>query len=233
MLKLLVVAATRAEAGFLPESIKKAEAGILFPLPGDRELQIDLLITGPGITSTTYHLTRILAGNRYDLALNIGLCGSLDPAITPVHVVNIIADQFGDFGAEDGKDRLDVFEMGLVKKNDPPFKNGKLFADYREKLNTLKALPSVEAITVQRVHGSDAECRKAFEKFGPVMESMEGAAFFYVCRMEKVPCLQIRAVSNRVERRNRSSWKVEEALQALAGCTGLLLLELESRDNEK
>ncbi len=233
MIKLLVVAATRAEAGFLPDSVKKAKTGILFPLPGDGNLQLDLLITGPGITATTYHVTRALGGKKYDLALNIGLCGSFDPGITPVHVVNIVADQFGDFGAEDGTETLDIFEMGLLKKNDFPFKNGKLFADYGVKLNTLKALPEIEAITVQRVHGSAAGCKKAFEKYGPVMESMEGAAFFYVCRMEKVPCLQIRAVSNKVERRNRKSWKVDEALKALSGYIGLLLLELESRENDK
>ena len=45
---------------------------------------------------------------------------------------------------------------------------------------------------------------------------MEGAAFMYACLMHGVPFAQIRAVSNVVERRNRSSWKVQEAIEALA-----------------
>lgn len=46
---------------------------------------------------------------------------------------------------------------------------------------------------------------------------MEGAAFMYACLMHKVSFAQIRAVSNVVERRNRSTWKVKEAIEALAG----------------
>ena len=231
MTKILIVAATSKEAGFLSASIKKAGAGVTTSLPGSANLQIDVLVTGPGITATTYHLTRRLATNRYDLAINIGVCGTLDPETGPVKVVNITTDRFGDFGAEDGSKNLDIYEMGLAKKNDPPFKNGILHASYKNKLSSLGALPVANGITVQRAHGSRSGCRKAFEKFGPVMESMEGAAFFYVCLMENVKCLQIRAISNKVERRNRNKWKLPEALDALAGVTGLLLMELESKPN--
>ena len=35
---------------------------------------------------------------------------------------------------------------------------------------------------------------------------MEGAAFMYACLIAGVPFAQVRAVSNRVERRNRAAW---------------------------
>jgi futalosine hydrolase len=44
---------------------------------------------------------------------------------------------------------------------------------------------------------------------------MEGAAFFYVCEQTKTSCLQIRAISNVVERRNRENWQIELAIKSL------------------
>jgi futalosine hydrolase len=229
MFKLLIVCATFPEGAFLSEKVKKAVPGTVLILEKNTNLQMDLLVTGVGITATTHYLTKVFSGNRYHLALNIGICGSLDPDIIPVRVVNITEDRFADFGAENGNEFLDVFDMGLTLKNEKPFQQGKLRATYDGKPDCLKVLPKVKGITVQKVHGSNDSARKAFSRYGAVMESMEGAAFFYVCRMEKIPCLQIRSVSNKVEKRNRKNWKVKEALDALAGFTGLLLLEIKSK----
>jgi len=44
---------------------------------------------------------------------------------------------------------------------------------------------------------------------------MEGAAFFYACAMAGVPCMQIRAVSNYVEKRNRDAWQIGLAIKNL------------------
>ncbi len=228
MIKILIVAATSSEAAFLSHTVRKAKAGQLLSLPPSHNMKIDLLIPGPGITATAYHLGKHFSLNKYDLAINIGICGSMDPEIVPVRVVNIYSDQFGDFGAEDGRENLDIFDLELLKKNEFPFKNGMLNATYTGNLSTIKALPRVKGITVQRAHGSAARIKNTLKKYGPVMESMEGAAFFYACKMEKIPCLQIRAVSNKVERRNRNNWKIKEATDALAGFTGMLLLELEN-----
>jgi len=41
---------------------------------------------------------------------------------------------------------------------------------------------------------------------------MEGAAFFYACFMERLPCLQIRAVSNYIEDRNKDRWNIPLAI---------------------
>jgi len=49
----------------------------------------------------------------------------------------------------------------------------------------------------------------------PQLESMEGAAFFYACTQAGVPCLQIRAVSNYVEKRNRDAWQIGLAIKNL------------------
>ena len=227
-MKILIVAATGAEAGFLCEPARKAKPGSLISVNRKDDFVVDLLVTGVGITATAYHLTKILALKPYDLAINIGICGSLDPSILPVRVVNITEDQFAGFGAENGDKVLDIFEMGLASENEIPFSKGKLKTTFKNKFKCLKAIPVVTGITVQLTHGTTKSCKKLYDKYGAVMETMEGAAFIYVCRSEKIPCIQLRSVSNKVEKRNTRNWKIKEALNALAGFTGLLLMEIES-----
>ncbi|MNH40683.1 Futalosine hydrolase [compost metagenome] len=56
---------------------------------------------------------------------------------------------------------------------------------------------------------------KALKLFPAEVESMEGAAFFYVCLSEGVKCVQLRSISNYVERRNRESWNIPLAIKNL------------------
>jgi len=44
---------------------------------------------------------------------------------------------------------------------------------------------------------------------------MEGAAFLYACLLEGISCLQIRAISNKVERRNKDNWDIKLAVKNL------------------
>ena len=44
---------------------------------------------------------------------------------------------------------------------------------------------------------------------------MEGAALHYVCLQEKVPFIQLRAISNYVGERDKSKWKMQEAITNL------------------
>ena len=52
-------------------------------------------------------------------------------------------------------------------------------------------------------------------KFNPVTESMEGAALHYVCRSMGVPFMQVRAISNYIGERDKSKWKMKEAVDNL------------------
>jgi futalosine hydrolase len=57
---------------------------------------------------------------------------------------------------------------------------------------------------------------------------MEGAALHFVCLKNQIPFIQFRAISNRVEIRNRNSWKVQEALAALHPAVQDFVLKLPS-----
>jgi futalosine hydrolase len=44
---------------------------------------------------------------------------------------------------------------------------------------------------------------------------MEGASVFKVCEEFDVPCIQIRSISNKVEKRNKKNWDLELAIKNL------------------
>ena len=55
---------------------------------------------------------------------------------------------------------------------------------------------------------------------------MESAAFFYVCLSEHVPFMALRAISNRVETRNKAAWNIPLALRSLHYAVRALLRRL-------
>src|SRR5262249_14551510 len=61
---------------------------------------IDLLITGVGMVATAAWSSRALARTQYDVALNLGVCGSFDTAFAPGAVVHVISDRIAELGAE-------------------------------------------------------------------------------------------------------------------------------------
>jgi len=204
-MKLLLISATESEiaplAGYL--------AG-LHPFSGNN-VSISTIITGVGMVSTTYSLMKALQAERYDFVLQAGVAGSYDRNISLGEVVFVVSEQFGDLGAEDHDNYLDVFEMGLVQKDAQPFLGMKLFtplSSIHEKIPFRRA----HGLTINTVSGRESTIKMRSEKYGADVESMEGAAFHYVCLKERIAFAQIRAISNYVMPRDKSQWKMKEAI---------------------
>jgi futalosine hydrolase len=181
-------------------------------------------VTGVGMVATAAWCSRTLARESYDLALNVGICGSFDAALPLATVVHVTTDRIAELGAEDDDRFLTLHELGLSDAANAAA-NGVMVNDHPPALSALRSLPSVAGITVNTVHGGAASIAAVRERFHPQIESMEGAAFMYACVMQGVPFAQIRGVSNLVERRNRAAWKMAEAIDAVCGVAGTLLDE--------
>lgn len=177
--------------------------------------EIDVLITGVGMVATAAWTPRELIGTHYDLALNLGVCGSFNPGIPPGTVVHVVSDRLAELGAEDGDAFLTIQQMGLLGDDEAPFTNGRLVNSWPPANAALAGLQKVDGVTVNTVHGHEPTIALMKERFNPDVESMEGAAFMYVCLIHGVPFAQVRAVSNIVERRNRAAWKLDDAVRAL------------------
>jgi futalosine hydrolase len=215
--RILVVTATDAEVAPLVAS--------LTPVPGrssrlksfTHETQsVDVLTTGVGSVATATWCSGVFARERYDLVLNAGVCGSFRPALAPGHVVHVTTDRLADLGAEDGDAFLSVYDLQLLSEDEFPFTRGRLVNSAPPSNSAIAALSVGDAITVNTVHGHESTIARAVERYNPHVESMEGAAFMYACLVHGVSFAQIRAISNIVERRNRTAWKLQEAIDALS-----------------
>ena len=189
-----------------------------------KEHEVEVLTTGVGMVATAAWCSRAFASEHYDLALNVGLCGSFRAALAPGSVVHVTADRLAELGAEDGDRFLTIHQLQLLGENDFPYEGGLLVNAVPPQMAPLTALRRVTGITVNTVHGSDRTIDEVRARYDPDVESMEGAAFMYASLIAGVPFAQVRAVSNAVERRNRGSWKLDQAIEAL-GAESVRLLE--------
>lgn len=226
-MRILLVSATAAEIG--PVTAELRHKGCV-----DQRLtsyrsnghDVDVLVTGVGMVATASWCSLVLSRGRYDVALNLGVCGSFDRALLPGTVVHVVSDRLAELGAEDGDAFLSIHQLRLLDENEPPYVKGRLVNEAPPLNPTLSALPTVSAITVNTVHGHEQSIASVKERFAPQVESMEGAAFMYACLIFGQRFAQIRAVSNVVERRNRDAWKLPEAITSLGSVTLRMLSEL-------
>ena len=170
-----------------------------------------ILITGVGMVDTTFNLTKHLSKNKYDLVVNIGIAGSFNNSLIIGDVVEVVEDNFSEIG----------------------FENGESFSEFIdfEVANTFKvegrtSLKQVKAITVNTVHGNENSIRDIVNRLNPDIESMEGAAIFAVCKEFNIPCVQIRAISNKVEKRNKAHWDMPLAIHNLNTTLSRIITEL-------
>jgi len=173
----------------------------------------DILITGVGIPATVFHLVKKISEKKYDLVIQVGIAGTFNDDLNLTDVVQVSKDTFGDLGIQENGNFLTLFDMGFSQKNDFPFTDGWLINSYP--FFKKNHLPLAKGITVNKIGDATFQNKMIREKFSPDVESMEGAAFHYVCLLEKINFLQLRAISNRVGERDKSKWKLKESIENL------------------
>src|SRR5665213_189864 len=197
MMSILIVAATQFE---------------IKPILEEKE-SIEFLITGVGIAPVIFYLTKKIYEKKYDCIIQAGIAGSFAESFNLGETVMVKEDTFGDVGIEENGKFLTLFETGFLDKNEFPYTNGWLINNHSFFQNTI--LPVAKGITVNRVAENDLQNKANKEKFSADIESMEGAAFHYVCLQQKINFLQLRSISNRVGERDKTKWKIEEAIENL------------------
>lgn len=203
-MRILLVSATDAEIAPFIGALRDAS-------PHD----IEVLTTGVGMVATAVWCARALSRTHYDVALNLGVCGSFDSALPPGSVVHVVADYMPELGAEDGEAFLTIQQLGLLGDDEFPYRGKQIINGTPPQSSALQRLPGVTGITVNTVHGHERSIAAVTQRCAPQVESMEGAAFMYACSVSDVPFAQVRAVSNMVERRNREAWKLGDAIRNL------------------
>ncbi|MCS6917839.1 MAG: futalosine hydrolase [Chitinophagales bacterium] len=205
-MKVCIIAATQTEVSPLLNHLNSNN-------PPAWSKQVSVHISGVGPTATAYTVMRLLQQSP-ELMVQAGICGAFHRQLKAGSVVQVIAERYGDWGAEDGRRFLDVFDLQLADPDGFPFRGGWMYNPYSADV-LLQRLPQVRGLTVSRTSGKKSTISLLKKKYNADVESMEGAAFFYCCLREGIPFLSLRAVSNRVRRRQRHKWKTERAIREL------------------
>ena len=169
-------------------------------ITSDKINDLPILLTGVGMVNTAINLTKELNNNDCDLVINMGVAGCFLDEIKIGDVVEVVEDCFSEIGFEDGESFSE-------------FSDFETKTEY--KIEEKTRLRKVKGITVNTVHGNENSINNIVERLHPDIESMEGAAVFKVCEEMRVSCIQIRSISNKVEKRNKESWNLPLAISNL------------------
>ena len=215
-MKILILAATELEARPLKEKLKPViEKDLRLERFLYGNITVDVLVSGIGMVAKAFALGRQLQMEKYDLALNIGIAGSFSNKIPIGSVVNVAHDQFAEMGAQDGDNFIGIAEMNFEEFKTYPYTNGVLQNNTDFGKFALDNMKRVNGITSNTIHGKHETISRITQQFHPDIETMGGAAFLFGCLSKKIPCAQIRSISNYVEVRDRLKWKVQLAIEQL------------------
>ena len=206
-MNILIVSATSLEIAPFLKEIKAETNRAIISSHNYKEHKIDILFTGVGMAQTAFYLGKYLS-TKYNVAINAGICGSFKRTLKLGDVVCVNEDYFADLGAEDDEKFLSVLELNLpgayYVKNENTFS-----------IDVIQNCKQVRGISVNTTHGNETTIKKFCARIQADVESMEGAAFLWACNQTKTKCVQIRSVSNYVEKRDKSKWEIGLAVKNL------------------
>lgn len=210
--KITIVAATKLELQPFFDQFKPEKSNFIGLFIANDNLHF--LITGMGMLNTSAHLMLYTQKFERDFYIDAGICGAFNRQLQLGEVVQIISETYGDFGVENDEEFHDFFDLGFIDKKEDVFQYGlcyPIIADFHQKLN----LPKATSITVNKVHGNEKTIQIIQEKYNADTENMEGLAFYYVMKLINKPSIEIRAISNYVEKRNKDNWEIGLAVKNL------------------
>jgi futalosine hydrolase len=178
-----------------------------------------VLVTGVGPAAAAAATATALALSPYESVLSLGVCGGFAGAAEIGDVVVATDIVAADLGADSPDGFLGLGQLGWADESyavDP--------GQVRALAGRLGDVVSGPVLTVSTVTGTHDRAGILAERYGAVAEAMEGWGVVEAARPYGTPVAEVRTVSNRVGRRDTSSWDLPRAFDALA-LVGRQLLE--------
>ncbi len=184
-------------------------------------VKIQPFVTGPGIPMTILNLDKVLRSTSPDFIIHIGIAGGKKGSLELGQVVQVSTDFFGDIGAEDRSGQfINMFQLGLIEENEHPWIEGKLVNPFH--WSNSKTRPTA-GVTINCIPGTMESQLEMTRRGAFDIESMEGAALFYVALTNAIPFCSLRSISNFIEPRNRENWELDLATDNLSkSCFSLI-----------
>lgn len=183
-------------------------------------LTIDVIRSGIGILQTTYTLMEYLSHRHPDVWIQAGIGGAFDHSLGLGSVYAIESELISGFGAEDANGKImDPFTLGWSDPDGYPYTAGRLICPYKPVLPFSYA----SGMTTFCAHGHQGNIDALRNQEHGQIENMEGAPFFYISLLRKIPFISLRSVSNLVEERNKDRWRMDLAIEQLSASLMIML----------
>jgi futalosine hydrolase len=184
---------------------------------------IVLMDTGIGQVNAAHSATVIMEHFRVRLIINIGVGGACPGSGLNIGSVAVATKEiYGDAGVADSEGCRSFRKTGIPLISDGKKMYFNEFPLDRElAIKVIKSIthsslhiPSIKAgnfITLSASSGTDERARGLEKRFKAICENMEGAALAHICRIYKIPLLEIRGISNIAGVRDKRKWNLDLA----------------------
>lgn len=191
-----------------------------------------LLATGMGKTNAAQALTALLERHRVRGVISFGVGGAYPGSELGIEAVALATSEiYGDEGVAAPGGWMGTQGIGiplLERGGERWFDEFPLDAALVERAAEALRAGGVRCIsgpfvTVSACSGTSVRGQELAERHDAICESMEGAALAHVAALYEVPFLEVRAISNAVEDRDLSRWRLHEAADAACRAARLLV----------
>lgn len=184
--------------------------------------RFDVLVAGVGSVVAAVNTARALATAEYSLVISAGIGGGFPGRAEVGSLVVSNEIVVADLGAETLEGFRSVDELGFGFTQ---IQVDASLVDRVTKALLVAKLPvnAGPVLTVSTVTGTAARGVELAARIpGATAEAMEGYGVGFAALDRGLPVLEIRAISNMVGPRDRSTWRIKEALDVLEAASAVL-----------
>jgi futalosine hydrolase len=224
---LALVSAVPFEAAHLAAALEDARPETVGRKPAVRGMldgrPVLLLAGGMGKVNVAQAVTALLETTAVRGVIGFGIGGAYAGSGLEIGDVALAsAAVYGDEGVEAPDGWMSTEGIGIPLWEADGERRFNVFPLEAERVEAARAALAEAGIsarvgpfvTVSACSGTAARGDVLARRFGALCEGMEGAALAHVCAIYGVPCLELRAVSNHVEDRDLSRWRMADAAAA-------------------
>jgi futalosine hydrolase len=185
--------------------------------------RIDVKLAGVGPISAGIQTAKALTADEYDLVINMGIAGGFtDKAeVGSLVIANEIVS--ADLGAESPEGFITLDELGFGAstrvKTDSDLVQILLEVMKEENIS----VQAGNILTLSTVTGTTETTSKLQQREpGALAEAMEGYGVAMAAKEFVLPVLEIRSISNPIGPRDRSAWRIKDALVTLESASKVI-----------
>jgi len=170
--------------------------------------------SGVGTASIQFQCSKSFILNKPDLAILVGIAGSFNEKLTTNSLVNVQQECFADIGIFLNDTFIGQHKLNYLKPNMDIDNNGFIIPKYTINESFIN-IPKVTGASINLVYREEKYLNALQSFWNCDIQNMEGAAFFSICNIYNIPCVEIRGISNLVSDFNKEKWDIENTLHRL------------------